>query len=228
MNTRSNHILASLCLLLVCLLSFCPALASDTDEDSGSGLVMFSNGLLSINAKEIRPEDIMKEVGKKCGIKIVVFGEVFSEVPVSLKIVNTPVRKGIERVLRLANIPNFLLHFEDTDNGTRIVELDLIGKKGGEKYLTEGTTSRTKSKAHAGAKKPSRRTRKESLKNKKNNDPNMQENFLNVMDEILNAQLGDGEEPDPEEILRLFKEVIPPEMRDQIPPEVLEELEKLE
>ncbi len=98
MNTRSNHILASLCLLLVCLLSFYPALASDTDEDSGSGLVMFSNGLLSINAKEIRPEDIMKEVGKKCGIKIVVFGEVFSEVPVSLKIVNTPVRKGIERV----------------------------------------------------------------------------------------------------------------------------------
>ncbi len=218
-------------IFLIAFLCRMELFASESDEESTNGSVTFSGGLLSLNAKEVRSEDLMKEIGEKCGVKIVVFGEVFSEVPVSLKFQKHPLRKGIERVMRAMNISNFLMHFEDGDNGSNIVELDLIGKKGGERHLTEGSYQKPKTR-RPNLKNNSIKKRKKTknLKNRPNKKEaaKIQENFLNIMDEILNAQLGDGEEPDPSEILRLFKEVVPPEMKDQIPPEVLEELEKLE
>jgi hypothetical protein len=55
----------------------------------------------------------------------------------------------------------------------------------------------------------------------------MQQNFLNMMDQILEQKFEKGEEPDPTAILQLFNDMVPPEMRDKIPPEVLEQLEKL-
>jgi hypothetical protein len=123
------------------------------------------------------------------------------------------------------------MHFEDGEYGSRIAEIDLIGKKGGEKYLTEGSPVKPKPRERGRTKDSSKKRRKkEALKNqvKKEDARKIQENFLSIMDEILNYQLEEGGEPDPAEILRLFKEVVPPEMKDQIPPEVLEELEKLE
>ncbi len=200
------------------------------DEESGSETVTYADGLVSVAAKQMRPEDLMKEIGEKCGIKIVVVGEVFSEVPLSIQFQNMPVRKAIERVLRRAGISNYLIHFGKGDNGNKVVELDLIGKKGGEKYLTQGAALKPPTKKKEKKSSASRRKRKMPIK--ENLDmfeaEKIQENFLSIMDEVLNAQLEDGEEPDPAEILRLFKEVVPPEMKEQIPPEVLEELEKLE
>jgi hypothetical protein len=220
---------AGLCFLM--LLSSKIIFPAESDEDSTNSTVTFNNRLLSINAKEVRAEDLMKEIGEKCGIKIVVIGEVFSEVPVNLQLKNKPIRKGIERVLRVANISNYLMHFDDGDNGSRLVELDLIGKKGGEKYLTEGLSNNPKSPASITQKDAAILKKLDnSLKNQTNDQDKakIQENFLKIMNEVLNSKMGEGEEPDPEEILRLFKEVVPPEMKDQIPPEVLEELEKLE
>ena len=200
------------------------------DNASTEGVVCL-NGVLRVQVKDMRPEDLMKEIGEKCGIKIVVIGEVFSEVPISMRFQDMPVRTGIERVLRRAGIANHILHFGTGDNGTRVVELDLIGKKGGEEYLTQGTVPAAKPReptpaARQAEKREAKKAAKENLD--KAEAQKIQENFLNIMDEVLNAQLRDGEEPDPAEIIKLFKEVVPPEMRDQIPPEVLEELEKLE
>ena len=228
-SKKIGSVLAGVC--LIGAMWFGTIFAIEPEEDLGDGVVAYSNGRLSIDAKEIRPEDLFKEIGEKCGIKVVVYGEVFSEVPVSLKFQDMPVRNGIERVLRMTDISNHLMHFEEADNGSRIIEINLIGEKGGEKHLTPGSSLRSQSRE--------RKLTKDTLKNRqkknapkdqlqKNEAMKLQENFLNIMDEILNTQLEKGEEPDPAEILRLFKGVVPPEMKDQIPPEVLEELEKLE
>jgi hypothetical protein len=48
-----------------------------------------------------------------------------------------------------------------------------------------------------------------------------------MMDQILEQKFEKGEEPDPTAILQLFNDMVPPEMRDKIPPEVLEQMEKL-
>ncbi len=50
---------------------------------------------------------------------------------------------------------------------------------------------------------------------------------MRVMDEMMKAQES-GEEPDPAEVLRIFNQVVPPEIRDQIPPDVLKEIEEFE
>jgi hypothetical protein len=202
--------------------------AVEGEEDLSEGPVAYSNGLLTVDAKEIRPEDLMKEIGEKCGIKIVVLGEVFSEVPVSLKFQKMPARMGIERVLRMASIQNYIMHFENGNKSSRVVEIDLIGKKGGEKYLTEGAS--LKNKTRPSKRSTDRRKKGKTVKTAIDKDEaeKIQENFLNIMDEVLKTQLEGGEEPDPAEILKLFKEVVPEEMKDQIPPEVMEELERLE
>ncbi len=207
--------------------------AGAEDEDQG-GMVSCVGGRMNVDAREVRPEELVKELGDKCGIKVVVHGEVFSEVPVSLKFNKMPMKKGIERVLRVTNISNYILHFKDSDNGTStLAGLDLIGKKGGEKHLTSGSASTPVRRPEPVEKSPRKRIkkkRKKKLEKKPEDemDAKIQENFLRVMDEVLKSQLEDGEEPDPAEVLKLFKDVVPPEMKDQIPPEVLEELEKLE
>ena len=98
-------------------------------EDYSEETVSFENGLLSINVKDMRPEDLMKEISEKCKIELVILGEVFSELPVSIRFKDVPVQEGIKRVLRRSGITKHLMHFAAGDNGTKVLRLDLIGDK---------------------------------------------------------------------------------------------------
>jgi hypothetical protein len=205
------------------------------------GNLSCSEGLLSVEAMEVQPEDLVKELGEECDIKIVLYGEVFSELPISIKFYDLPLRQGIERVLRVAKIKNYLMHFEHIEEEKdRIVEIDLIGKKGGERELTSGLASKGRSRApdestqvKTEIEDDSQKEEKEEegkvfeSKLKKEDAQKIQESFLDIMDQILEQQFEEGEEPDPAAILKLFKDVVPQEMEKHIPPEFLEELEKL-
>ena len=219
------------------------------DEGGGSDMVLCADGMLKIDAPSIKPEDLMRDIGDKCSIKVVVFGEAFDEKPIGVKFQQMPVRMGIQRVLRIANLPNFVLHFDNNTASPRIVELDIMGKKGGERQLTTGT-GRTAAPATVSAPAPAappapppvpppaKEPEKGVAQDKRDNkapvvDPKdivtdkTQEDFMKVMDEMMKAQES-GEEPDPAEVLRIFKEVVPPEIRSQIPPDVLKEIEDFE
>ncbi len=98
-------------------------------EDYSEETVSFENGFLSINVKNMRSEDLIKEISEKCKIELVILGEVFTEVPVSISFKDVPVHKGIKRVLRRSEITRYLMHFATGDNETKIVRLDLIGDK---------------------------------------------------------------------------------------------------
>jgi len=102
-------------------------------EDYSEETVSFENGLLSINVKDMRPEDLMKEISEKCKIELVILGEVFSEFPVSIRFKDVPVHEGIKRVLRRSDITKHLMYFAAGDNGTKILRLDLVGDKSVEK-----------------------------------------------------------------------------------------------
>ena len=124
-----------LCAVLVC--GGAETATAEVDEAGGSDMVSCVDGMLKVDAPNVKPEDLIRDIGDKCGIKIVVFGEAFDEKPIGVKFQQMPVRMGIQRVLRIANMPNFVLHF-DNSTSPRIVELDLMGKKGGERQLTSG------------------------------------------------------------------------------------------
>jgi len=206
--------------------------AADGDETTGSEIVSCADGCLKIDAKDIRPEDLVKEIGEKCSMKIVVLGDAFSETPVSIKMQRMPLRRGIERLLRSINVVNYVAHFPPGDAGAAVPELYIVGKKGGEKQLTAGARPVPSPSAPEPPRQEPPQNRREEKKAvreelSKDETAKIQENFLKIMDEVLKNQ-DSGEEPDPGEILKLFKEAVPPDMKDQIPPEVLEELEKLE
>ena len=206
----------------------------DVDNDFNNGEnVRFEKGLLSINVRDIRSEDLMKEVGEKCNIEIVVLGEVFSEIPISSGFKDVPVNAGIKRLLRCSGITNYLMHFDDVDNGSKIVRLDLIGKKGGEKYLTDRSVEKKKTvdrseKRKERAERKSRRKKKEEPPISREEMEGLQESFMNVMDDVLKEKFMNGEQPDPAEVLRIFNEAVPPDIREKMPPEVLQQLEGLQ
>jgi len=241
--------------LLCAALCAGPSLARAQGEEVAGATekVTCTDTLLKIDAQNVKPADLIREIGDKCGIKVVVFGEAFDDKTIGVKFQQLPIRKGIERVLRIANLPNFVLHLDGNPVSPRIVELDIMGKKGGERQLTAGTArqaspapgppalpappsapppaappggfqAKAPKKPAAADKQPAKPPVADS---RDSSAEKAQEDFMRVMDEMMKAQEA-GEEPDPVEVLRIFKEVVPPEIRNQIPPEVLKELEGLQ
>jgi hypothetical protein len=228
-----------------------PSSARVQGEEVGgaSDMVSCVEGMLKIEAPNVKPEDLIRDIGDKCGIKVVVFGEAFDDKPIGVKFQQMPVRRGLQRVLRIANMPNFVLHFDNNTANPRIVELDIMGKKGGERQLTSGTgrsaspgtvpppaTPPASAPPASAPEKPAvldkRDAKKPPVIEPKDIPKDVvldkkQEDFMKVMDEMMKAQEM-GEEPDPAEVLRIFKEVVPPEIREQIPPDVLKEIEDFE
>jgi hypothetical protein len=229
-----------ICILLAALVfsSFYPASIQAIEsaephgpEEAMEGAVKFSNGLISVQARDMRPEDLMKELGEKCAIKIVLYGDVFTDAPVSVQFKQATMRLGVQRILRLANIKNFLMHFAEGEQKARLVQVDLIGKKGGQRELTSGTAAAPKPNVVEEVKtnviEPQPLPQVVMPQINKEDADKFQQNFLNMMDQILEQKFEQGEEPDPATIIQLFNDLVPPDMRDKLPPEVLEQMEKL-
>jgi hypothetical protein len=199
-------------------------------EEVMEGSVKVADGLMSVQARDMRPEDLMKELGEKCAIKIVLYGDVFPDFQMSVQFHQVPVRQAIERILRLAKIKNYLTHFGETaEDRDRVVQLDLIGKKGGQRQLTSGSFPNVRRQIAEQTQPAAVDSRSNPVPPQKGREDaeRMQQNFLNMMDQILEQKFEKGEEPDPAAILQLFNDMVPPEMRDKIPPEILEQMEKL-
>jgi hypothetical protein len=94
---------------------------------------------LSVTAVDVKAEDLIKAVGNECGIKMVARGEVFTEDVFSVRFESMPVRTGVERILRVVNVPNHMMYFEEAGPQKRLKEIILVGQKGGERELTAGT-----------------------------------------------------------------------------------------
>ena len=238
MKTACHSMLFGVCMAVILwLMQGYHSFAADADESSSAEIVSCADGFIRVDARDIRPEDLMKEVGEKCGIKVVVLGDALGELPISLRFNKMPIRKALERILRTSNATNFVVQLDQEGGLSRVSELYIVGKKGGEKQLSAGGTKPTTlppppaiqeqpaPQMPAQERREAKKEAKEELS--KEETAKIQENFLKIMDEILKNQEG-GDEPDPAEILRLFRDAVPPDMKDQIPPEVLEELEKLE
>ena len=173
---------------------------------------------LSVNAADMTAEDLLKAIGEACAIKVVLRGEVFTEDTFSVQFENMPIRTGLERILRVVNIPNHMMHFADTDSRKRIREIDLIGKKGGERQLTSGEPSAEPQRPNRQSRQTQPQTEKTKLKQQQ--DDEQQEKAIELMDEILDAQTEDGNEPDPAEVQEMLRQALPEEMRGQIPADV--------
>jgi hypothetical protein len=170
---------------------------------------------LSVTAADMKAEDLLKAVGETCGIKIVVRGDVFTEDTYSVQFENMPIRTGLERILRVVNLPNHMMHFEEANSRKRVREIDLVGKKGGERQLTSGEPS-------VEPKRPDRQTRNSQPQTEKpglgqHQEEELQEKAIELMDEILDAQTEDANKPEPAEVPEMPRQELPEETPGQIP-----------
>ncbi|MBN2106414.1 MAG: hypothetical protein JW832_03250, partial [Deltaproteobacteria bacterium] len=71
-----------LCAFLVC--GGAETATAEVDEAGGSEMVSCANGMIKVDAPNVKPEDLIRDIGDRCGIKIVVFGEAFDEKPIGV------------------------------------------------------------------------------------------------------------------------------------------------
>ncbi len=179
---------------------------------------------LSVNAADIKAEDLIKAIGNECGIKMVLRGEIFTEDVFSVRFENMSIRTGLERILRVVNIPNHMMHFEESSGRTRVIEVNLIGKKGGERQLTPGADR---------ASPPSRTTAEKLPVGNEKTDPGQQQNneqlekLMTLLEETVESQHENDEKPNRDDVRERLQQALPPQMQDQIPEKILERLEQL-
>jgi len=212
------------CIKIIAVLAFCAGLSAT--QSTLAETVICDETTLSVNASNISAEDLLKAVGETCGIRMLLRGEVFTDDVFSVQFETMPVRTGLERVLRVLNIPNHMMHFEESTNLKRVIQVDLIGKKGGERQLTPGSQPATPDQANS---QPPSKNKKAPLDIAKTEleqqqEEERQEKIIEQFEEILDEQ---PENPDPDKVMELLQQALPEEMQGQIPEEVLEELEEL-
>lgn len=216
---------------------------------------------LSVNALDMKAEDLIKDIGAGCGIRMVERGEVFTDDVFSVQFENLPLREGLERVLRTLDIPNHMLYFAGDAGSKRISEIYLIGQKGGERELTAGRTA-SSPEERTPARKPGRSRRGPGSNAQVPPDDaaslarqaaqalteiqeeaqapatpederaleeqeELEEKYIDVLDEIMDEQFESDEDINAERVLELYRQALPPDMRDNIPAEVIEEIELL-
>ena len=155
---------------------------------------------------------------------MVLRGEVFTEDTYSAQFENMPIRTGLERILRVVNLPNHMMHFEESNGRNRLREIDLVGKKGGERQLTSGEPRAVPERPNRPSRKNQPQTEKPGLKQQQEEE--QREKAIELMDEILDAQTEQGNTPAPAEVPEMLQQAPPLEMRGQIPADMSRELEQ--
>ena len=204
------------CINIIAVLAFSALL--HTAPCALAETVVCDETTLSVNAADIKAEDLLKAIGEACGIKIVVRGDVFTEDSFSVQFEKMPIRTGLERILRVVNLPNHMMHFEETNSRKRVREINLIGKKGGERQLTSGEPGGEPKRPDRQPRLTQPQTEKPGLEQQQEEEQG--EKATELMDEILDAQTEDGNRPDPAEVPEMPRQTLPEEMPGQIQADV--------
>ena len=208
------------CIKIIAVLAFSAVL--HTAPCALAETVVCDETTLSVNAADMKAEDLLKAIGEACGIKVVLRGEVFTDDTFSVQFENMPVRTGLERILRVVNLPNHMMHFEETNGRTRVREINLIGKKGGERQLTSGEPSSEPKRPDRQSRHAHPQTQKTGLGQQQEEE--QQEKAVELMDEILDAPTEDGSKPAPAEVPEMPRQTLPEKIPGQIPAGVPKDL----
>jgi len=101
--------------------------------------IIHNEGLLTVFAEEVMPENIFLELGRVCNIEIIVKGEKFPEKEVTLKLKDMPIKDAVKRLVKVCGIKNYLMDSKNDPQGkSRLVKIDLSVGGSGQRVLTEG------------------------------------------------------------------------------------------
>jgi len=99
--------------------------------------IIHNEGLLTVSAEEVLPEDIFLELGKECNIEIIVRGGKFPENGVTIELKDMPIKDAVKKLVKACALKNYLMDFKKDDQGkSRLVKIDLSVGGRGQRVLT--------------------------------------------------------------------------------------------
>jgi hypothetical protein len=132
MNMLKKYFLVPVVLILF-FLSGVSAFAADKLE------IIHKDGLLTVSADDVSPENIFLELGEVCEIDIITHGDVFPEKGVSMNLKDMPIKEAVKRLVRTCSLKNYLMDFKKDQKGqSQLVKIDLYMGGTGQRYLTQG------------------------------------------------------------------------------------------
>jgi len=97
---------------------------------------VYQNGLLSLDAESVQPEDIFRAIGNACNITVIAHRAVFPDRPVTIHIAGQPVKEAVKTLVRTCGLKNYLLDFKKgKDGSTQLAKIDLFMGGGGKRVL---------------------------------------------------------------------------------------------
>lgn len=121
-NNRSTTFFCLLIIICFCQLSF-------KTETTPALTVTFKDGLLSLEAKGVKVEDIFMSISEKCKIEIRHYGNVFPPDPVNIRFSDLELEEGIKRIIKFAGIKNHSMLFREVNPGNyQIYAIDFLGE----------------------------------------------------------------------------------------------------
>jgi hypothetical protein len=102
--------------------------------------IIYRNGLLSVDAVEVKPEILMAALGQKCNISVVAHGDVFPEGAVTIRFENLAVREGVKKVVKACGFNNYLIDFQDdAPANKKFARVELFMSGSGTRLLSPAT-----------------------------------------------------------------------------------------
>ena len=81
--------------------------------DEGKHFITLHGDFLSVDAQEISPENILKDLEEVCGMRIRTNDNAFSRSKVSLKFSNVPLEEAVKRILKVTGAKNYLISYRE-------------------------------------------------------------------------------------------------------------------
>jgi hypothetical protein len=101
--------------------------------------IVNKNGVLSVDARDIKPEELFIALGKQCDIEVVTHGDVFPDAVVTISFENLPVKEGIKKLVKACALKNYLIDFQGGSlENKKLAKLELFISGSGSKVLTKG------------------------------------------------------------------------------------------
>ena len=155
MKRLTKELLMSVVFILISFNCFFAFAADDLE-------IIHNEGLLTVSAEEVMPENIFLELGRVCNIEIIIKGEKFPEKEVTIKLKDMPIKDAVKRLVKVCGIKNYLMDSKNDPQGkSRLVKIDLSVGGSGQRVLT-----RVKKKS---VKKSIKKTSKSPVAAKKEN-----------------------------------------------------------
>ena len=134
--------------------------------------IIYEDGLLTVSAEGVMPENIFLELGRECNIDIIAHGEVFPQKEVVIKLKDMPIRDAVKRMVRVCALKNHIMDFKkDSQGESRLVKIDLYMAGSGQRVLTTGEETPAQKTKIEEIKKETMKSSAVSGQKNKNNRP---------------------------------------------------------